>query len=56
MSKGYKVVNEDGSLVPWLQQAEDRGLIEDGDIRLDEETHAMYLEWITEMESKDDNR
>ncbi len=52
MSKGYKVVNYDGTLVTWLQQAEDRGLIEEGKIHLDEETYAMYLTWIEEMEKQ----
>lgn len=44
--QGFKVVNEDGSLVAWLQQAQDRGLIEEGKILLDEETMELYNQWI----------
>lgn len=44
-----KVVNEDGSLVPWLQQAEDRGLITDGEIHLDPETYQMFIDWEAEQ-------
>lgn len=40
-----KVVTDDGVLAPWLQQAQDRGLISDGKINLDAETHQMFLEW-----------
>lgn len=47
-----KVVTDDGVLVPWLQQTQDRGLISEGRIELDEETYQMYLEWVTAQESK----
>lgn len=47
-----KVVTDDGVLVPWLQQAQDRGLISEGRIELDEETHQMFLEWRAAQESK----
>jgi len=40
-----KVVTDDGVLFPWLQQAQDRGLISDGKISLDAETFKMFLEW-----------
>lgn len=47
ISQGFEVVNEDGSLVAWLQQAQDRGLIEEGKILLEEGTMELYNQWIS---------